>query len=98
MPRQLALLLCLCFIVFLWYFDHQKRKHLVSNAIWLPVLWMLVLASRPLSFWLGIYSYNNIEGNAFDRYWLSVQIVLCLFILARRGFSWSSYIFSNKAF
>lgn len=95
MPRELAQLLCGVFIAWIWYKDYRSRPGL-SPALWLPVLWLLVLGSRPLSFWLGVSSpQSDLEGNAFDRTIYSIEIIAAIIILSRRGIIWSQVISKN---
>jgi exopolysaccharide production protein ExoQ len=47
-----ALIVCLFFIVFLLACD-AKRRTTVSGAIWIPTVLLLILGSRPVSYWLG---------------------------------------------
>src|SRR5215216_4438165 len=70
------------------------RRDGVSAAIWIPTLWLGVLASRPFSTWLGIdgggsgtYEYS-LEGSPADRYFFIFMIFGAFFVLARRGMSW----------
>ena len=47
MPRQLALLLCTAFVLFLLRLERRQSAG-VSAALWIPTLWMLAIASKPL--------------------------------------------------
>jgi exopolysaccharide production protein ExoQ len=97
MPRSLAILLSLLFIAWLWRKDHQQRREL-SPAIWIPVIWLMVLGSRPLSFWFGFTSSGgSLEGNAFDRTFYLVQILISMVILARRQFPFGDFSRNNTA-
>jgi len=101
MKPALALILCCPVIIWLWKQDQRGRLP-SSNALWLPLLWLLVLGSRPVSWWLGIGGSTQVidpdlEGNAFDRTLYLVQIFLAICIVARRGIDWTSIIRENKA-
>jgi exopolysaccharide production protein ExoQ len=52
-----------------WLNADDKKKS--SNALWLPVMWLLISGSRPLSSWLGARAGGGIqagdEGSLFDR-------------------------------
>src|SRR4029453_15517874 len=54
MPPQLALFLTLAFIVFLLRRDIRERPN-VSGALWLPLVWLVLLCSRAFSAWLNIF-------------------------------------------
>jgi len=60
---------------------------------------MLVLGSRPLSFWLGIGAAGstNLEGNWFDRLLYVGLIFAAICILSQRQISWGTLIAQNKA-
>lgn len=97
MPRSLAILLSLLFIAWLWRKDHQLRREL-SAAIWIPVIWLMVLGSRSLSFWFGFTSSGgSLEGNAFDRTFYLIQIVVSVVILSRRQFPFGVFYRNNAA-
>jgi hypothetical protein len=85
MPPSLALGICWVVIIWLFYQDQRKRPH-CSNALWIPVLWLLMLGSHPLSFWLGITSAeSDLEGNSFDRMVYGTMIIVSIALVARRG-------------
>lgn len=97
MNRLFALLLCFPLIRWLWKRDQQARPEL-SRYLWIPLLWVFVLGSRPVSFWLGVGGSGggDLEGNWFDRTLYLVQILLSLRILKARGVSWGKLIGNNK--
>ncbi len=101
MKPALALILCCPLIIWLWKRDQRGRLP-SSKALWLPLLWLLVLGSRPVSWWLGIGGSTQVtdpdlEGNAFDRTLYLVQISLAICIVARRGIDWMAIVRENKA-
>ena len=63
------------------------------------MFWMLILGSRPLSFWLaGVGSgSDNLEGNWFDRLLYLGLIFWAIHILSKRQVSWGTLIEKNKA-
>lgn len=85
MPPDLALFLCLIFIVYLLWAD-TKRTAKVSHALWIPLAWMMILGSRLLSQWLdaGSISGSLEEGNPLDAGAFSLLIGVGMFILAKR--------------
>lgn len=99
MPPQLALLLCIGFIIWLFRAD-MKLRRLPSSALWLPGVWLAIIGSRPLGYWLGLDSgaaESAAEGNPIN---LVVQGGLMLgafLILTRRGFNWGVFVRDNKA-
>jgi O-antigen ligase len=89
MPRQLAILVFTLFTVWLWREDNKSRPHL-SKALWIPLIWLLLLGSQSPSWWswfffgIGSSAASDIEGNAFDATFYSSLICLSLIIVARR--------------
>jgi len=89
MPPQLALLLCTAFVLFLLRLD-RKQVGAVSSAMWIPTLWMLLIASKPLGVWFGSVSDTaDTEGSPLDRSFLIATLCVGLVLLARRRFDWS---------
>jgi exopolysaccharide production protein ExoQ len=59
-----ALIFCLLFIAFLLVRD-SKRRATVSAATWIPTALLLILGSRPVSYWLGAnFSVVNMANEA----------------------------------
>ena len=98
MPPQLALFLCWIAIGWLLYQDHRRHPN-CSRALWLPVLWMMLLGSRPLSFWVGYTGSGDsgdLEGNAFDRVFYTLMILASFAILHSRRFRWTTFFGGNR--
>ncbi len=100
MPR-LALIVCLAFIAWLFREDIKRRKG-ISSAIWIPTLWLAILASRPLSTWLGIGgALENIdeanEGSPVDRLFYLAMILAAFRVLSRRQVQLGAVIANNRA-
>jgi len=96
MPPALALFLCLIFIIYLLWTD-TRRKAKVSYALWIPLIWMMILGSRLVSQWLdaGSLSGSLEEGNPLDAGVFSLLIGAGLFILARRRVALLQVIHDN---
>ena len=58
MNPTLALLLFCAGVAGLFYLDREKTVR-TSKAFWLPVIWLLIAGSRPVSSWFGIGSDTN---------------------------------------
>jgi O-antigen ligase len=97
MPPQLALILTLAFILWLMVRD-MKARDSVSPALWIPLLWLLIIGSRPLSAWFGlqITGDSQLDGSPFDRLCFLVLIISGLLVLVRRHVRWSNLIAKNK--
>jgi len=99
MPPQVALLLCICFILVVIAID-TKRKSVVSRALWIPLLWMMIIGSRFVSQWLNFSAPVEspdyyLEGSPIDRTVFMLLMVVGLFILSRRKIEWSKVMKSN---
>ncbi len=94
-----ALVLTIIWVLFVFKTDVRKQPA-GSHALWIPVMWMLYSASRPVSFWLGDSGSTSaeiayVEGNPIDRAILSLLTILGLYVLSRRHIRWRQ-IFSNN--
>jgi O-antigen ligase len=87
MPRQLALLLCTTFVLFLLRLERRGSAG-VSTALWIPTLWMLAIASKPLGTWFGMTGQAEL-GSPLDRFVLVCLGVAGMVVLARRRYDWS---------
>lgn len=93
MPPYLAALLCwgAIFLVFRW--DARTREPF-ARALWVPLLWFLILCSRPVSYWLGVGGGGS-EGNPFDRNIYLVFWAIAVVILNRAGTNWGVAMSNN---
>ena len=86
-----ALVLCTGFVLFLLRLE-RKQAVGVSPALWIPTIWMLYAASKPLASWFAgsaqIAGGEIDSGSPLDRNFLTVLLVLGLLVLARRRFAW----------
>lgn len=97
MPPSFALAICWVTIGWFFYKDQRKRPH-CSNALWIPVVWLLLLGSHPLSFWLGVSATgDDLDGNPFDRMVYVTMIVISMAIVFRRGLTLGGIIRANQA-
>jgi exopolysaccharide production protein ExoQ len=90
MNGTLALLIFGVGIAGLFYLDRDKSER-ISKALWLPVAWIAIAGSRPVSFWFGIVddSAGNIgstlDGSPVDAAIFQVLILAGLIVLYRRS-------------
>ena len=91
MPPLLALFFCTVFVLFLLRLE-LKHAPEVSSILWIPTIWILYIASKPLSIWFQTSGVNPESGSPLDRAFLSALLCLGLFILRLRKFSWSRAI------
>src|SRR3990172_3170834 len=103
MDLYLAFAATAIFVYFLFLID-SKRKPKVSYALWIPLIWMLYTASRPLSFWLNpagrtiSLDQQYLEGSPIDRNIFIVLIILSIYVLIKRNVKWISIPQGNVLF
>ena len=85
MVSELASLTYIIFLLYLFWADTKRRTN-VSNALWVPLIWMMIMGSRLVSQWLdfGATAGSIEEGNPMDATAFSLLIGVGIFILARR--------------
>ncbi len=95
MPPIVVLIACLLFIFLLFRIDITFKPN-VSSAIWIPTIWVMIIASRPLGFWLHITPADNAEGSLFDAILYTLFMLTGLYILKRRGIQFLDVGRNNK--
>src|SRR4051812_34318557 len=88
MSGTLALLLAVIGIAGLFFLDRDKSVR-TSWALWLPVFWVCIVGSRPVSVWLGITPPNlpaseMAEGSPVDRFVFQIILALGIIVLLVR--------------
>jgi len=100
MPPVLALMIWLVLLLGLLCFD-PAREPGTSFALWIPLLWMLIIGSRLPSQWFGLQvgslAQAMSEGNPLDRTIDLAMIVISVAVLATRSFNWSGFLLRNLA-
>jgi exopolysaccharide production protein ExoQ len=87
MPPVVATIACAVLIGGLFWLDRDRAVK-TSPALWLPVIWMFIGASRMASQWLGVEPLDadlTLEGSPFDRLVLIGLLSGGLVVLAQRG-------------
>jgi exopolysaccharide production protein ExoQ len=102
MPQQLATFICILLILFLFAKEGRVRP-LPSWESWIPLLWIVILGTRPVSYWFGTGTEqreleNYLEGSPLDAAILFILIVMGLYILWRRNIDWGEFTASNRCF
>jgi exopolysaccharide production protein ExoQ len=100
MPPQLALIGCVVFVCCLVLLERKGRPR-VSLAIWLPVIWMAIFGSKPVSLWFGWdvsmeTTQDYLEGSPADRIAFFVLIFLAAAVVAARHPDWGLVYRKNK--
>ena len=86
MSAQLALLICGVFIAGLFFLDRDNSVR-TSKALWLPVMWLWLVGSRPVSSWFGGDNYTlaaAAEGSPMDAAIYQALILAGIIVLLRR--------------
>jgi exopolysaccharide production protein ExoQ len=97
----IALFLTIAFVVFLFRRDIRERPN-VTGALWLPLVWMLLVFSRPVSEWLAIFGLPGFgastleEGSPLDACVYLGLVVAGLCVLQRRQASFSEIVRNNQ--
>jgi exopolysaccharide production protein ExoQ len=87
MNPTLASVICACGIAGLFYLDRDDSAH-TSKALWLPVAWLWIVGSRPVSIWLGINRADaslQLDGSPVDAALFGVLLAAAVGVLIRRG-------------
>jgi len=100
MPPSLALFIWFVLLALLLRYDPAKVPG-TSWALWLPVIWISIVASRLPSQWLGgqlgTVAGTLEEGNAIDRTIWLILLVLAIAVLISRSFNWADFVARNLA-
>jgi exopolysaccharide production protein ExoQ len=87
MGAPLAFLFCGLGIAGLFFLDRDKSVR-TSKALWLPVIWLWIAGSRPVSVWLGNNSAGNLaatlDGSPMDAAIFEALIVAGVIVLFQR--------------
>jgi O-antigen ligase len=83
LPPTVALILTVAFIVFLFRRDIRESPD-VSGALWLPLLWLVLICSRSFSAWLNIFGLPVSGGASVEE---GSPLDACFYLaLATAGF------------
>jgi exopolysaccharide production protein ExoQ len=99
MPPELAAVLCVLFIGYLFRRDLSSRQ--AEPISWVPFVWMFIAGSRFVSQWLylsapldSVEVYS--EGSPVDRAVFLLLIVCGSIVLYRRDINWHRLLAQNK--
>jgi exopolysaccharide production protein ExoQ len=98
LPPRVALLGTIAFVFFLFRRDIRERPN-VTGALWLPVVWMLLIGSRSVVQWLNTFGLMRAgsveEGNPLDALIYLSLIVAGIWVLNQRQVSLSEVLQQN---
>ena len=97
MGTPLALLVCIIGIAGLFFLDRDKSVR-PSIALWLPVIWLWIVGSRPVSSWFGMeattpdYLDATLNGSPTDAAVFAALLAIGVLILLHRRKKTSAYL------
>jgi exopolysaccharide production protein ExoQ len=97
MNPSLASIICACGIAGLFYLDRDDSAD-TSKALWLPVAWIWIVGSRPVSAWLGVAPTSGnvqLEGSPVDAAVLGVLLAVAVGVLIRRRSPTRAFLSAN---
>ena len=100
LSSTLACCLTVAGIIFLFRRDIRQKPD-VSNALWLPLLWLVIGCSRPVSEWLNIFGIpvsgaaSVEEGSPLDAWFCFALIIAGSCVLIKRQVRLSEIISNN---
>jgi exopolysaccharide production protein ExoQ len=100
MAPKLILLIGIAFAWWLIRMDMRWRQ-LSSRPLWLVGLWLALISSRQMSFWLsfvglGSSGATNLEGSPINVLFNGSLFVVAIMVLHRRAFSWGQFALANR--
>jgi exopolysaccharide production protein ExoQ len=93
---------CLCILFILWLFvKDAKLQNKSSAALWVPLIWALIMGSKPISLWVGYGREITLHGALpedplIDKATFFVLIAVGLIILSSRRADWRRIFANNK--
>lgn len=92
---QLLVVAFLIFAVWAIRRDTASRDG-ISAATWIPTLWLGIIASRPVSMWLGTGGgIDTLDGSPVDRLFYLSMIIMGSMVLMRRNVNWQQLVANN---
>lgn len=94
MPPPLMAFVCIVGIVWLFVLEREKGPQ-PSKALWIPLAWLFINCSRPVSQWLAAFGLGGssnagmgqiyMEGSPLDGAFFSLLLLAGLIVLAHRS-------------
>ena len=99
LPPPIALVGTLAFVFFLYWRDIRQRPN-VTGALWLPIIWVMLMGSRSVTQWLyslhvPIALGSSDEGNPLDAFVYFTLILAGLYVLNNRQVSVAEVLHNN---
>ena len=90
MPSTIAAMLCAVGVLGLFFLNRDETSH-TSGALWIPLSWILIVSSRPVSAWLHLGEPERAvdvsmgEGSPLDRNVFTALLVAGICVLLARS-------------
>jgi O-antigen ligase len=89
MHAGMAVVVCAVVVIALLRWDRRQSRS-IAWTVWIPTLWMLLAATKPLAVWLGMSEEGADEaGSLPDRAVLVGLLLVALYLLRTRRIDWS---------
>ena len=96
LPPVAALWLTLAGIFFVYRWDNRENGK-VSRAIWIPILWLFITGSRPLSSWLNSNAFAALEdGSPVDAVFFFSLMAAGCYVLRQRRVNLATFVRNNR--
>jgi O-antigen ligase len=94
---SIALLVCTVFVFYLLRVERNVSRS-SSWALWIPTIWMMIVASRPLATWFSSTDsvQSNEAGSPMDLWTLVTLAFVGIMVLIRRRFNWSGVMIRHR--
>lgn len=74
---------------------------MTSWGLWIPLLWIAIIGSRPVSLWFGGGIHvetpeDYLDGSPIDRNVFMILIIIGLMILIKRRINWMAFFAANR--
>ena len=97
MSSIIATLICACGIAGLFYLDRDRTVR-ASKALWIPVLWIMIVSSRSVSDWLSLTPRGvESDGGGLDAVIYGLLTILAIGVLCTRYKRTQGLLLSNWA-
>jgi exopolysaccharide production protein ExoQ len=100
LPPPVATFLTIAFIIWLFRRDIREKPD-ISGALWLPLLWFVLVCSRSVSAWLNIFglpvtgAVSVEEGSPLDAWFYFAMIAVGSCVLVKRDVRLSEVVQKN---
>lgn len=95
MSPIIATFVCACGVAGLFYLD-RDRSIRTSKALWIPVLWIMIISSRSVSEWIGLTPRGaDSDGGGLDAVIYGLLTLLAIAVLITRSKRTRGLLFSN---